>query len=94
MKTIQSYKPEIKTVPQARLLLVGPVGAGKSSFFNSINSAFRGNMTCQAIAGTGDKSVTTQVQAQVLVFFPPSFTKNKIIIKHWIKVDKYMVNPW
>ncbi|XP_027130861.1 interferon-induced protein 44 isoform X1 [Larimichthys crocea] len=60
MKTIQSYKSEIKTVHQARVLLVGPVGAGKSSFFNSINSAFRGNMTCQAIAGTGDKSVTTQ----------------------------------
>ncbi|TKS86861.1 Interferon-induced protein 44 [Collichthys lucidus] len=60
MKTILSYKSEIKTVHQARVLLVGPVGAGKSSFFNSINSAFRGNMTCQAIAGTGDKSVTTQ----------------------------------
>lgn len=68
MKTIQSYKSEIKTVHQARVLLVGPVGAGKSSFFNSINSAFRGNMTCQAIAGTGDKSVTTQVTTQVLVF--------------------------
>lgn len=68
MKTIQSYKSEIKTVHQARVLLVGPVGAGKSSFFNSINSAFRGNMTCQAIAGTGDKSVTTQVTTQDLVF--------------------------
>lgn len=68
MKTIQSYKSEIKTVHQARVLLVGPVGAGKSSFFNSINSAFRGNMTCQAIAGTGNKSVTTQVTTQDLVF--------------------------
>ncbi|KAM7403360.1 hypothetical protein PAMA_004013 [Pampus argenteus] len=59
-KTIQGYHPDIKTVHQARVLLVGPVGAGKSSFFNSINSAFRGNMTCQAIAGTAGKSVTTQ----------------------------------
>ncbi len=67
MKNIQSYKPEIKTVHQARMLLVGPVGAGKSSFFNSISSAFRGNMTSQAIAGTADKSVTTQVPAQVLL---------------------------
>lgn len=68
MKDIQSYKPDIKTVHQARVLLVGPVGAGKSSFFNSINSAFRGNMTSQAIAGTAGKSVTTQVLKQVLLF--------------------------
>lgn len=68
MKDIQSYKPDIKTVHEARVLLVGPVGGGKSSFFNSINSAFRGNMTCQAIAGTAGKSVTTQVLAQVLLF--------------------------
>ena len=68
MKAIQDYKPDIKTVQQARVLLVGPVGAGKSSFFNSMNSAFRGNMTSQAIAGTAGKSVTTQVLAQVLLF--------------------------
>ena len=68
MKTIQAYKPDIKTVQQARALVVGPVGAGKSSFFNSINSVFRGNMTSQAIAGTAGKSVTTQVLAPVLLF--------------------------
>ncbi|KAM9341769.1 interferon-induced protein 44-like [Symphorus nematophorus] len=66
MKGIQSYKPDIKTVPQARVLLVGPVGAGKSSFFNSINSAFRGNMTSQAIAGTADKSVTMQFRTYTI----------------------------
>ncbi|XP_030575219.1 interferon-induced protein 44-like [Archocentrus centrarchus] len=60
MKAILNYRPHIKTVHQARVLLVGPVGAGKSSFFNSISSAFRGNMTSQAIAGTGGTSVTTQ----------------------------------
>ncbi len=65
MKTVLNYKPDIKTVQQARVLLVGPVGAGKSSFFNSINSVFRGNMTSQAIAGTAGKSVTTQVPAQI-----------------------------
>ncbi|XP_068435951.1 interferon-induced protein 44-like [Clinocottus analis] len=60
MKSIQSYKPEIKGVQQARAVLVGPVGAGKSTFFNSINSVFRGNMTTQAIAGAARRSVTTQ----------------------------------
>ncbi|XP_017272034.1 interferon-induced protein 44-like [Kryptolebias marmoratus] len=60
MTSIKSYKPDIKTVTQARVLLVGAVGAGKSSFFNSVNSAFRGNMTCQAISGTAGTSVTSQ----------------------------------
>uniref|UniRef100_H3DII0 Interferon induced protein 44c2 n=2 Tax=Tetraodon nigroviridis TaxID=99883 RepID=H3DII0_TETNG len=60
MDAIIKYRPSIRAVPQARILLVGPVGAGKSSFFNSVNSMFRGKMTCQAIAGTADKSVTTQ----------------------------------
>lgn len=60
-ESIQSYKPDVNVVQQARVLLVGQVGSGKSSFFNSINSAFPGNMTCQAIAGTADRSVTNQV---------------------------------
>lgn len=61
VEDILKYRPGIRAVPQARILLVGLVGAGKSSFFNSVNSMFRGRMTCQAIAGTADKSVTTQV---------------------------------
>ncbi|XP_076013606.1 interferon-induced protein 44-like [Genypterus blacodes] len=60
MKAIQTYNPDMKAVQKARVLLVGPIGAGKSSFFNSINSAFRGNMTSQAISGTAGKSLTTQ----------------------------------
>ncbi|CAC5374801.1 unnamed protein product [Mytilus coruscus] len=46
---VERYKPmkELK-VPQARVLLVGQVGAGKTSFFNTINSVFRGYITRQA----------------------------------------------
>ncbi|MEQ2268903.1 hypothetical protein XENORESO_018285 [Xenotaenia resolanae] len=66
MTSIQNYLPDIKTVNHARVLLVGPVGAGKSSFFNSINSAFRGNMTCQAMTGTAGTSVTTQYRAYTI----------------------------
>lgn len=57
---IKNYKPDVKSVSQARVLLVGPVGAGKSSFFNSVNSIFRGNMTSQAICGSAGTSLTTQ----------------------------------
>ncbi|KAM8736751.1 interferon-induced protein 44-like [Acanthopagrus schlegelii] len=66
MKKIQNYKSDIKTVKQARVALVGRVGAGKSSFFNSISSAFRGNMTSQAIAGTAASSVTTQFRTYTI----------------------------
>ncbi|XP_048851284.1 interferon-induced protein 44-like isoform X2 [Brienomyrus brachyistius] len=51
MKFLKEYKPPVDSVPRARILLIGLVGAGKSSFFNSINSVFRGNMTSQAEAG-------------------------------------------
>ncbi|XP_072562857.1 interferon-induced protein 44-like isoform X2 [Paramormyrops kingsleyae] len=52
------YKPTIDSVPQARILLIGRIQAGKSSFFNSINSIFRGNITSQAGAGEMTTSLT------------------------------------
>uniref|UniRef100_A0A3B3BCP1 TLDc domain-containing protein n=1 Tax=Oryzias melastigma TaxID=30732 RepID=A0A3B3BCP1_ORYME len=60
MESIQFYKPLNNSVTQARVLLVGPVGVGKSSFFNSINSVFRGHVTSQAISGSSSTSLTTQ----------------------------------
>ncbi|XP_024120547.1 interferon-induced protein 44-like [Oryzias melastigma] len=60
MESIQFYKPLNSSVTQARVLLVGPVGVGKSSFFNSINSVFRGHVTSQAISGSSSTSLTTQ----------------------------------
>ncbi|XP_010863699.1 interferon-induced protein 44-like isoform X1 [Esox lucius] len=60
MDYIQNYKPEVNSVVQARVLLVGPVGAGKSSFFNSINSVFKGHVTGPANSGSAGTSLTTQ----------------------------------
>ncbi|KAJ8003749.1 hypothetical protein DPEC_G00151580 [Dallia pectoralis] len=60
MDYIQKYKPEVKSVVQARVLLIGPVGAGKSSFFNSINSVYKGHVTGQANSGSAGTSLTTQ----------------------------------
>ncbi|XP_077189348.1 interferon-induced protein 44-like [Paroedura picta] len=60
MEEIRNYKPYLNTVPQFRALILGPIGAGKSSFFNSINSTFRGYVTSQAIAGSDSRSVTKQ----------------------------------
>ncbi|KAK1164219.1 interferon-induced protein 44-like [Acipenser oxyrinchus oxyrinchus] len=61
--TIRSYKPPVLSVPQFRVLLVGPVGAGKSSFFNSVNSVFRGHVTNQAPAGSSATSLTTKFRS-------------------------------
>ncbi|XP_071162518.1 interferon-induced protein 44-like [Mytilus edulis] len=57
---IERYKPlKELNVPQARVLLVGQVGAGKTSFFNTINSVFRGYITRQACSGNAEHSLTT-----------------------------------
>ncbi|KAL1023220.1 hypothetical protein UPYG_G00037900 [Umbra pygmaea] len=60
MDSVKLSKPIISSVNQVRVLLIGPVGAGKSSFFNSINSIFRGHVTGQAISGSSGTSLTTQ----------------------------------
>ncbi|XP_053332631.1 interferon-induced protein 44-like [Clarias gariepinus] len=49
-------KPDVGFV---RILLVGGVGAGKSSFINSVNNAFQGRITSGALVdGTGGPSFT------------------------------------
>ncbi|XP_053178044.1 interferon-induced protein 44-like isoform X1 [Scomber japonicus] len=66
MESIQYYKPMVSSVRQCRVLLIGAVGAGKSSFFNSINSVFRGHVTSQAISGSSSTSLTTQFRTYSL----------------------------
>ncbi|XP_076099515.1 interferon-induced protein 44-like [Mytilus galloprovincialis] len=57
---VERYKPlKELNVQQARVLLVGQVGAGKTSFFNTINSVFRGYITRQACSGNAEHSLTT-----------------------------------
>ncbi|XP_061594805.1 interferon-induced protein 44-like [Cololabis saira] len=63
MESIKAYKLTTSSVSQARVLLIGPVGAGKSSFFNSVNSVFRGHVTNQAISGFSTTSLTTQFRS-------------------------------
>ncbi|XP_078075104.1 interferon-induced protein 44-like isoform X2 [Mustelus asterias] len=60
---IESYKPYMSSVSKARVLLIGPIGAGKSSFINSVNSIFRGHVTSRVLAGSGPTSTTTMFKA-------------------------------
>ncbi|KAL3875137.1 hypothetical protein ACJMK2_038065 [Sinanodonta woodiana] len=58
---VQNFVPlKELNISQTKILLVGPVGAGKSSFFNTISSIFRGHVTSQACSGSAEHSLTTK----------------------------------
>ncbi|XP_060685984.1 interferon-induced protein 44-like [Hemiscyllium ocellatum] len=59
LKFIMEYQPFASSVSKARVLLIGPVGGGKSSFVNSVNSVFRGHVTNRTQVGSGSRSTTT-----------------------------------
>ncbi|XP_067682043.1 interferon-induced protein 44-like [Haliotis asinina] len=57
---IEDYCPvEEAKLDHVNLLLVGAVGSGKSSYFNTINSVFRGHVTGQARSGSATHSLTS-----------------------------------
>ncbi|XP_047671497.1 interferon induced protein 44c2 isoform X2 [Tachysurus fulvidraco] len=57
---ISHWTPSVSSVQKARVLLVGAVGAGKTSFFTSLNSVFKGHVSFRANTGTAGTSLTTQ----------------------------------
>ncbi|KAM3620069.1 uncharacterized protein V6R79_017871 [Siganus canaliculatus] len=63
MKTVSSYTPSCKEVTQARVLLLGPVGSGKSSFISSVQSVFNGRVTNRAMVGSSSTSFTKKLQS-------------------------------
>ena len=55
------YRPEFCLLDHINLLLLGPVGSGKSSLFNTIESTFKGTIKSRARAGDGVIPITKQV---------------------------------
>lgn len=63
LEEVKEYKPENEEVGHLRFLLYGPVGAGKSSFINSVTSSLVGRMSVPATVNTSEsaeKSFTVQ----------------------------------
>ncbi|XP_052391555.1 interferon-induced protein 44 isoform X1 [Carassius gibelio] len=52
-KNLRELELSDSNVKYVRILLAGEVGAGKSSFINSINSVFQGRITTEALADAG-----------------------------------------
>ena len=65
---VQNFSPpRYGHVPQSRILVIGAVGAGKSSFFNTVAGIFRGRVTRQAPSGSAENSITSQVRMMPIV---------------------------
>lgn len=66
-KEIEEYVPlremavSEDALPHINILLLGQVEAGKSSFFNTLNSIFHDRLSIQARAGRSDRSLTKSV---------------------------------
>ncbi|KAK2817764.1 hypothetical protein Q7C36_021697 [Tachysurus vachellii] len=59
---LRNFKLNTTDVKFVRILIVGQVGAGKSSFINSINDAFQERITSGALAGSCGTSFTKKYQ--------------------------------
>ncbi|XP_054915743.1 interferon-induced protein 44-like [Poeciliopsis prolifica] len=64
LEYVKNFQPQNEEVGAIRVLLHGPVGAGKSSFINSVNNVLQNRMTNEALASstTSDQSFTTKYQ--------------------------------
>ncbi|XP_053287292.1 uncharacterized protein LOC128448593 isoform X4 [Pleuronectes platessa] len=76
MEAVGSYTPGREEVTQARVLLLGPVGSGKSSFISSVHSVFNGRVTNRAMVGASSTSFTKKLQS-----FTICGQKNKVSTK-------------
>ncbi|KAG7461091.1 hypothetical protein MATL_G00206340 [Megalops atlanticus] len=61
-EALVSYKPAFEALTKVRVLLLGPVGGGKSSFVNSIRSVMYGRVSHLPIMGSSPKGFTKKLK--------------------------------
>lgn len=66
LQEVKDYNP-LSEGQQIRILLHGPVGAGKSSFINAVNSTLRGRIYTQALAANTATCFTKEVRQPLIV---------------------------
>ncbi|XP_065936886.1 interferon-induced protein 44-like [Magallana gigas] len=60
---VAKYEPlEEINIQEVNILLLGQVGAGKSSFINTINSIFKDELSCRACIGSEKHSITKKFE--------------------------------
>ncbi|XP_076134427.1 interferon-induced protein 44-like [Alosa pseudoharengus] len=80
LKQMTVRNPKVESL---RILVHGPVGAGKSSFINSINSIFQGRMTSGAIAERATDRSFTKIVREI-----PSGLEGHFVFKFQFKIQK------
>uniref|UniRef100_A0A3B3YB18 G domain-containing protein n=1 Tax=Poecilia mexicana TaxID=48701 RepID=A0A3B3YB18_9TELE len=55
---LKNFRPQNEEATHIRVLLYGPVGAGKSSLINSVNNVLQGRMTHEALASSTNSGQT------------------------------------
>ena len=78
---ILNCTPVNENVSAANILLIGQIGAGKSSVLNSLNSIYRGKITSRALCGSFEHSLTTTVSSHCP--FVCYFVLSKFSEKYW-----------
>uniref|UniRef100_A0A8C1USR7 Si:dkeyp-75b4.9 n=1 Tax=Cyprinus carpio TaxID=7962 RepID=A0A8C1USR7_CYPCA len=82
LTAINRFKPKNPEVGTLRILLYGPQGAGKSSVFNSVDSALKGRITTRALAHAVETDHSFTVESKTYKvkkdspdsYFPFNFT--------------------
>lgn len=68
LSELTTYRPYGDLVQQTRILLLGPVGAGKSSFVNSVKSIFGGHVVHQALVGCDANGTSEKYRTYSVMF--------------------------